>query len=61
MPNGKYCANGKYFRGLAAQCRQLAQLCSEPEMSSELKEIADELTARANELDRGPQGNIDPN
>ena len=35
--------DAKYFRDLAAQCRRLAQLSREPEMSAELNEIADAL------------------
>jgi hypothetical protein len=42
----------KYFRDLAAECRRLAQRSREPEMSSELNEIADALIARADEMDR---------
>jgi hypothetical protein len=42
----------KYFRDLAAECRRLAKLSYEPEMSAELNEIADALTASADELDQ---------
>ena len=48
----------KYLRDLAAQCRELAKLSSDPEVSSELKEIGDALIARADELDREVQGEI---
>jgi hypothetical protein len=48
----------KYLRDLAAQCRHLATLSSDPEVASELKEIADALIARADELDREAQGEI---
>jgi hypothetical protein len=48
----------KYLRDLAAQCRHLAALSTDSEVSSELKEIADALIARANELDREAQGAI---
>jgi len=42
----------RYFRDLAAECRRLARLSYEPEMSSELEEIADELTASADEVNQ---------
>jgi hypothetical protein len=43
--------DAKYFRGLAAQCRRAATGSREPEMVTELTEIADALIARADELD----------
>ena len=45
----------KYFRDLAAQCRELTKLALDPEVAAELAEIADELTARADEMAREPQ------
>ena len=41
-----------YLRDLAAQCRRLAKRSREPEMCSELNELADALIARADELDQ---------
>jgi hypothetical protein len=49
--------DAKYLRDLAARCLQLAELSADSELSSELKEIAGELTAKADELD---PGSLDP-
>jgi len=58
MSPGSPATDVKYLRDLAAQCSHLAKLSSDPEVSSELKEIADALIARADELDREAQGDI---
>ena len=58
MSQGRPATDVKYLRDLAAQCRQLAKLSSDPEVSSDLKEIGDALIARADELDREAQGEI---
>jgi hypothetical protein len=39
-----------FLRYLAAECRRVVTRSQDPEMISELKEIADALTARADEI-----------
>jgi hypothetical protein len=45
-------SDAKYVRGLAERCRRLAKTSFDFELSAELKDIADDLTAKAEAWER---------
>ncbi|MGP0091020.1 MAG: hypothetical protein ACLPKB_13825 [Xanthobacteraceae bacterium] len=50
----------KYVRGTAERCRRLARASFDFELSAELKEIADDLTAKAEEWEQVAATHLPP-
>jgi hypothetical protein len=43
---------GAYFRNVAVRCVRLAHKCTDPEVSSQMRDLSEELTEKAEQLEK---------